>query len=122
VKAGLNASRNVERCDAEIDGFGLMIDLHVEWRSALPAKSAMPEAAGSNGPNRLLSADDPVIRSRNACENHCRRPAIELAGPAMAPACIERLACELVADVSAHAATGPFFHAAGLGCDDRPVN
>ena len=71
-----------------------------------PTISAMTEIARLDPP-RLAPFDQQVI-DRDARERHCRRPAVELAGAAMAPAGVERLARQPVAHRAAQASAGPF--------------
>ena len=102
----------VQGGNAEIDRFRLMIDLHQERRSTSAAKLAMTEAGRLKAPDVLLAGGPTEIAGGHAGKDHRRRAAIELTGPAMAPARVEGIAQKLVSDASAKASTSPISHAA----------
>ena len=110
MKSGSSCFSVVERRDAEIDRLGLMIDLHQKRRAAIAAEFAVTEARRGNGPHLLRPLDPDEIVDRNARKDHRRRAAVELAGPAMTPAAVERFALELVSNPAAEAATGQSCH------------
>jgi hypothetical protein len=91
----------VQGCDAKIDRFGLIVHTHVERRSAGAAKGTVSEAARSDPLDRLLTGDEGKVVDGNASENHGRRAAAELAGPAVTPARVEWLAVQPEAHGSA---------------------
>ena len=106
VKSGRDRARIVERRDAEIDGFRLVVDLHQERRPAFAAEFAVAEARRSDRLHLVRAFGPDEVAVGNAGEDHRRRAAVELAGAAMAPAAVERLALQLVADCAAHASAG----------------
>jgi hypothetical protein len=98
VEARPDRARFVQRCHAEIDCLGLMVDLHVERSTAGTTESPMAEAARRDAMNRLFAGGEDKIINWHAGENHCWRAAAELAGPAMTPASVERFARQPEAD------------------------
>ena len=110
VKAGAHAPRLVQGGDAEIQCVGLVLDMGVKRRSALPAEAAMPKAARSDAANRRFTGLQPIMCHRHGSEDHRRRAAVELAGPAMAPARVIGLAVQREANRSTKASAGPMSH------------
>jgi hypothetical protein len=82
----------------------------------------MTEGTGRNGPDGFLALDQAIIARPNACENHGWSTAVELAGAAVTPAGIERLAGQFEAHSPAQASASPFGHRNGLGRAFPPVN
>ena len=72
VEAGAQASRLIERGGAEVDGFGLIIVLHVQGRAAFAAKSSMPEAAGPGPADCFFPCGENIIALAHAGEDHGR--------------------------------------------------
>ena len=66
MKAGRDGVRLVERDDAEVDGFGLVVDLHQEGRPAFAAEFAMAEARGRHRLHlvRALRPDEIAVGER----------------------------------------------------------
>lgn len=110
MESGRDGVRLVQRDDREIDGFWLMINLDPKRRSALLAEFAMAEAGASEWPDLVRAARPPEIPDRDGSEGDRRRSAEQLAGPAMAPAGIERIARQLVANGPAKTPAGPRTH------------
>ena len=95
----------VEGRNAEIDRFRLMINRHQEGRAARAAETAMTEVARFERLHLVLASCEDEVPDGQAREGHCRRSGIELAGPAVAIAGVERAAAERVADGTAGAST-----------------
>jgi hypothetical protein len=87
-----------------------MIDLHQEGRPTLAAEFAVTEIRRFLVADLVLARGPPKIFHWNAGEDHCRRSAAELAGPAMAPSSVERITCQFVPNGAAHASSGPPRH------------
>src|SRR5438270_13376800 len=94
--------RVVESRNAEIDRLRLVIHLHQEWRSAFAAEVTMAETGGGHRLHLLAALGPHEIAVGNACEDHPRGAAAELAGAAMAPSGIKRIALQFIADRVAH--------------------
>src|SRR5687768_16869580 len=108
MEARLDRVGPVESGDAEIDCFRLMINLHVEGRAALATKPPVAEAARLDRPDRVRALLCDPVAVTDAGERYRRSAAVQLAGPAMAPAGVERSAVQPVAYGSAQASAGPF--------------
>jgi hypothetical protein len=106
VELGRDRPGFIKRDDAEIERVGLMVDVDVERAPALTAKGSMSEAARFHRPDRRGSLGEGPIVVPDAGKGHRRGAAVELAGPAMAPAAVERVAFQLVPDRAAHAPAG----------------
>src|SRR5919106_2758574 len=107
MEAGRYRIRLVQGCDAEIHSLRLMIDLHQERRPALAAELAVAEARLFQVANLAFALRPAEVAHRHAREYHCRRSAAQLAGPAMAPSCVEWIAQKLVSNGSAKAPSDP---------------
>src|SRR5438309_8832674 len=95
MEFGCNRAWLIQCHDAEVSRVRLMIDLDMERRAALLAERPLPEAARANDIDRFFARRRDPIAAPDAGECHCRGATIELAGAAMAPAGIERVAVEL---------------------------
>src|SRR5437588_8487742 len=106
MEFGRNRAWLIQRHDAEVGRVRLVIDLDMERCAALLAERPLPEAARSNDFDRVFARRRDPIAAPDARECHRRGAAIELAGAAMAPAGIERVAVELEPYAPAHASAG----------------
>src|SRR5678816_3749980 len=89
-----NRFRVVERRNTEVDRFRLVVHLHQKRCATFAAKASVAEAGRGNFPYLFSTLRPDQVTGPDACENHCRGAAIELAGPAVAPAAIEGFALQ----------------------------